>query len=764
MKRIILPLLSLTVLSVFAAPIDLGSRARLRSYGYSSQAAPLLQTTSDGKRDPRAFRAKGVTAPEYVNVFLSPAEGYTVSDLKNLDGVEILKTRGAISLGRIRLSALEEISEAPAVGRITVERQVAPKMDKARSQVGADLIHQGVDLPRAFTGKGVVAGIVDSGIDPNHINFLNADGTNRISHFTYFRPLQTGGYATEKYGSDYMPVIDTESDENYHGTHTLGIMGGSYRGTVEASFLSDNGEAYLENLSNPYYGIATGADLAVSAGAFSDYYLALGVESILDYAYEQGKPSVINLSMGSNIGPHDGTSLICQYLDQASLQDRVVFCLSAGNEGDLPIAINKTLTEEDTSLNSLILAAYEVPGVQNPRRGQTYIYSDSDVPFTVQAVILNTARNSVVMRMPLPPTNGADQYWVSSSDYQGSDSDIISSMLARYFEGFVGVGAEYDEVSGRYYAVVDCYITDNTEGSNADGQYVLGFQVTGEAGQRIDVYCDGTWNELGSMGLEGYMDGSSDGSISDVATGYNIVAVGSYNSKLNYACLDGSKALLPDAIGAEGEISAFSSYGTLLDGRRMPTVCAPGAAIISSSNQYYLDKYGVDASQLQASLTANGRTYSWHQSLGTSMASPVVAGSIALWMEADPTLRYDDVLDIIAKTSVVDAQVEKGNRVQWGAGKFSAYEGLKEVLARTSSINSVSASERETLLLTRQGSAVRVSLPGEGSLAVELYDAAGRCVSRCGADSDELILDLSGLDAGLYIVRANGRVSSKLYI
>ena len=99
MKRIILPLLSLTVLSAFAAPIDLGSRARLRSYGYSSQAAPLLQTTSDGKRDPRAFRAKGETAPEYVNVFLSPAEGYTVSDLKNLDGVEILKTRGAISLG-----------------------------------------------------------------------------------------------------------------------------------------------------------------------------------------------------------------------------------------------------------------------------------------------------------------------------------------------------------------------------------------------------------------------------------------------------------------------------------------------------------------------------------------------------------------------------------------------------------------------------------------------------------------------------------------
>lgn len=63
------------------------------------------------------------------------------------------------------------------------------------------------------------------------------------------------------------------------------------------------------------------------------------------------------------------------------------------------------------------------------------------------------------------------------------------------------------------------------------------------------------------------------------------------------------------------------------------------------------------------------------------MATPVVAGAIALWLEANPSLTYKDVVRIIKETAVKDDFVKNtGDPVQWGAGKFDAYAGLKQVL------------------------------------------------------------------------------------
>ena len=68
-------------------------------------------------------------------------------------------------------------------------RRVYQKMDVVRKEIGVDKIHQGVDLPQAYTGKGVVTGIVDGGIDPNHINFLKPDGSTRLVISVRLQPV-----------------------------------------------------------------------------------------------------------------------------------------------------------------------------------------------------------------------------------------------------------------------------------------------------------------------------------------------------------------------------------------------------------------------------------------------------------------------------------------------------------------------------------------------------------------------------------------------
>lgn len=740
--------------------MDIGSRARLRGSltGWS--------VSSDGPS--KVLRKNPVAAPAVLRGFVTLAPGFDASALDGLEGIVVTGGRGSIVLVEATHAAVAALDSCDAVASVSIERPLAVKLDKARAASHIDEIHEGIDLPQAYTGKGVVAGIVDGGFDPNHINFKNEDGTSRISKFTYYRPTsQSGVYVEEHHDASYIPQIDTEDDETYHGTHTLGIMAGSYRGNVKAGRPVNGFFGSVEEMPNPYYGVACDADLAVACGALSDYYIAMGVESILNYAYEQQKPAVVNLSLGSNVGPHDGSSTICQYLDFVSSagQDRVIFCVSSGNEGDLPIALNKRFNADDNSVGTFLYPGVAMQGYQNVRYGQTYIYSDTDTPFEVQAVIVNKTRNAVAMRMPLAAVANSAQYWVSSSDWAADETDVVSAQMARYLVGYVGLLSSYDENTGRYYAVLDCMAWDNTSatGSNAKGNYVLGFVVKGAEGQRVDIFNDGVWNNFSSYGLEGYSDGMTDGTISDVATGFNTVVVGSYNTRDEWASLDaniyGYAGTFP-----EGKMSSFTSYGTLCDGRTKPDVCAPGAAVISSSNQYFLNANAPGAEQVQAQLEADGRLYSWHQSVGTSMSTPLVAGSIALWLEACPDLTYEEVKQIIRETSTVDTDVlESGVPVQWGAGKFNAYAGLKKALEMASVTDVAVDSARPVVAATGDRSFV-VTAPLCDNIRVDVYDVAGRLVTSASASVGTVTIELSAVPAGVYLFNVNGRHTSRILV
>jgi subtilisin family serine protease len=107
-------------------------------------------------------------------------------------------------------------------------------------------------------------------------------------------------------------------------------------------------------------------------------------------------------------------------------------------------------------------------------------------------------------------------------------------------------------------------------------------------------------------------------------------------------------------MGEHGERSAYSSVGPTYDERVKPDVMAPGTNVISSYSSYYLEACP-EASDIASDVEHfefNGRTYAWNANSGTSMSSPVVAGIIALWLEAKPTLSRDDVMEVIRESDL----------------------------------------------------------------------------------------------------------------
>lgn len=759
MKLSLLILAMAAGLTASAQSLDLGSRVEMRRHASGievsrdrSAASPLRKTQKNKSADELAYA--------FVRVDNNGRQA-----LEEL-GATFYAQRGGISMISIPYSALDQAAATPGVQRLQLSRTLTPQLDEARRLTGIDRIHKGEDLPRAYTGRGVVAGLVDGGMDPNHINFKDTTGTSRVKHLSFIRTNDAGTQMlTSTYTAADISSFKTDDAESYHGTHTMGIMAGGYRGKVKVGRVNTNpfGKPTLEEIDNPYYGAAPDANIAASCGPLKDMFIAYGIEGILNYAWAERKPAVINLSLGSNLGPHDGRGMLSQYLELVSKE--AIVCISAGNEGDMPLALNKKFTENDTTLQSFIYPYYYGPSEKNIRYGSIQIYSDTDQPFELQAVVYNKSRGRVAERIPISGnTDGVPLYYVSDKGYAQGTEDVVSATFAKAFDGYVGVGSMIDPETGRYYAIIDFMTMDN-QTSNADGNYLLGFIVKGKAGQRVDCFSDGQMTYFKGYGIDGWSDGSLNGTISDLGTTKGCIVVGSYDSRDNWTSLDGNMYGY-DGMFVPGTISEFSSFGTIIDGRNLPHICAPGATIISTTNSHFVSNpnIAITPAYLQAQVQDGDNKHSWEQMVGTSMASPLVAGAIATWLEADPTLTSAKVLDIIQRTAVVDEQVRTtGDPVQWGAGKFDAYAGLKEVI-RTAGLDKVSVSEHAPMVAALGGGRYNVFAPGKDGYSLAVYDTAGRSVQASTVSGDECTVDLSAVATGIYFIKIDGLQAAKIVV
>ena len=214
-----------------------------------------------------------------------------------------------------------------------------------------------------LTGRGVLIGIVDSGVDYRHPAFLTADGKSRILRLwdQSISGNPPEGYAT---GTEYTNEEINEAlslsvqegrrlvpseDVSGHGTAVLGVAAGSdfSRGAV------NRGVAYESDLLVVKMGIPRQDSFPRTTE------LMQGVDYLVRQAIRLGRPIALNLSFGNNYGSHRGDSLLETYLDNVSGMGKNVICVGMGNNGNDALHTGGKLSPGEIQEIELGVGAFE---------------------------------------------------------------------------------------------------------------------------------------------------------------------------------------------------------------------------------------------------------------------------------------------------------------------------------------------------------------------------------------------------------------------
>ena len=595
-------------------------------------------------------------------------------------------------------------------------------LNNAHAHTGVDRIKTGDGLVQPYTGKGVLALMEDMGFQLDHIMLKRADGTSKVESYR----AEDGTVSTTL---DEYEEIDDNLD--YHGTHTSTILSGSK--------VTSDGVAYE--------GVAPDVSLGLfSMGENGQSSMDEGLIALAEYANKDTRPKVVSLSVGEYYtAAMDNDHAMLALLD--TLAQKMPVCAASGNEGDQAYYVYHTCTSDNKKL--LVNAAQgDFVEESDPTvTGSYYISTQTEKP--IKVTVLIAQNGEVVYRMPVLDKNTNGEYtYLSGLDEDADDQSYLhNDVFTQQFGGRLGVASKINGC-GRYVATVSLEKV-KLKSVNA----TINFLIEGEEGQVVRASGDyyNTRLNTASFGLA-YDEGAdyncltADGYGNGWSTAKNVISVGQYSSRLSEKDIMKENEVLDS-------LSITSSYAHLLDGRTTPYITAPGQYIIAGYNNNTGEKashgtYAIDNSEDQ--LCAEG---------GTSMATPYVAGTIALWLEANPQLTPDEVKEIMAKTAIKDHFVTNANTIAWGHGKLDAYNGLKEVLSRAATALRPISADKD-FMMRQSGKQVDIFVAGETSLSVNVYNVGGALVARSAAAGDQLTLDASTLPAGVYVLQVQGAATS----
>jgi len=577
---------------------------------------------------------------------------------------QTIEQRGIRTYGRLEgfatamvpMARLREIADLPGVTRMQAARIYEKELEISRAEVRST----GVEATYASRGRGIIVGSIDSGVDWRNEDFRNPDGTTRIKYIWNqddncvgappAPPFDTGCLYTEAQINAALlggPAI-TAPDAEGHGTFTLGVAAGSGRST-------GNGVP-----AGTYVGMAPEADLIVvktfpEPGDLTDcdscFDLSGGLEFIDAMSASLGKPYVINMSLGSQFGGHDGSDideLTIDALIGAGIPGQAIV-KSAGNERGHAIHIGGTVLATQTNTHSFSIPTYTpIAGPWNDIVAWQLYYNNGDnLTVTIADPPLAPCGNTT---LTLSATTG--QGAVSSATSSGTmvidDTASPGPNGARFFD------MEVDDQG----AFVPCRGTWQLR--------VRGNTIT--QGGRYDAWIWVSTFGNPALGLEALWTVPEDArNISVPGTAFDVTTVGAYYSRVSWLSTNGSSYQFnfnpPAVVGA---LAAFSSGGPTRDGRIKPEIMAPGSAIVSTLSE---DVTIIDPDDLPLVVPDD---HHW-VSAGTSFSAPHLTGIYAQMLALNPNLDAIELRTLATGTARLDGFVPLPvPNSNWGYGKVDA--------------------------------------------------------------------------------------------
>ena len=650
------------------------------------------------------------------------------------DGERVLRDNGCTPLARfgniyiasIPLKRLGALSLENSVMRIEAGAPCTVQMDTTRMIVNAVDVQEGAGLPQAYTGKGVVMGVMDIGFDLTHPNFYTTDLSEyRIKQLWDQLSADHDPASGLPVGAEYVgreAILGygcvRDGHKQTHGTMTLGIAAGTGFGT-------------------DYRGIAWESDICLVANATSsdeefiaeeDKYKytsatdALGFKYIFDYAESVGKPCVISFSEGAKQDFAGDDKLFYEVLDSLTGPGRILVA-SAGNEGQTNCHLRKPSGQ--ASQGTFVVGKNE----------NVYFQMKSATPFTIRTIVYSQRPDTVLI----------ESSWAALAP-DSLYTDTIQLADGRYEFTLAGYPSCYDSSEYAYEMLITA---PRQLGTSTPVSVEI---MSSEAD--VDFFMTSGYMTANSKNPD-LVAGDHDYSVLSPGSAPAAICVGATSHRtwfINYAGnhIDYNQ-------GENGERAYYSSMGPTFDGRTKPDVMAPGTNVVSSRSSFYLD--GASVSWDVGYSYYEGRRYGWISEVGTSLSTPVVGGTIALWLQANPQLSPDDVREVIKKTSrrltADDAPLPNN---QWGYGEIDAYKGLVEVLRMQSDgLDEISDYQPSGARFSMSGSDLRITFgrPLTRPATLAIYSLNGTLlVSRTiPAGSADYYVSLANLPEAVYAVQ-----------
>ncbi len=525
--------------------------------------------------------------------------------------------------------------------------------DSVRVMHNVNPVHNG-DFPllESYTGKGVIIGLVDAGLDHRHPDFTDMYGNNRvIRYWDHSITNPTVSPAPYNYGQIWYAgqiqngSITSNEHSGGHGSSVTGICAG-------------NGLAIGKNK-----GMAPETEIIFVETNFNLPNWTLTVADACDYIFRVAdslnKPAVINLSVGSYLGSHDGKDPAAELMDLLLTEKngRIIIA-AAGNSG------NK---EEYHAQQTMSVADTNFIWFENNPSGSL---GNNTVFFDLWSDITDAQFHySFGANRPGPSYEN-----VAETVYRFTQLNVGTPIFDTLYNSngdriaTLEVYTEY--VGGNYHLQGFFSKVDSTN-------YLMRFSTTGQG--KYDLW-SGSWMGLNTIvknipspavypPIINYISPDSAQSIvSSWNCSPNVISVANLRGRLGHITHSGTQYYPGSDMTPPGNIAPSSSRGPSRHGVIKPDISAAGDVTLGSAplfmvgNSSYDTQLGIGGYHLR-----NG---------GTSMASPVVAGIAALYLERCKNSTHIEFMADLFNTATSDVATGTTPNNRFGYGKVNAFDLL----------------------------------------------------------------------------------------